>query len=44
MKKASPIFKDPFRVNEIFNSFLTEICEFEMTEIIPSIKFVANFL
>jgi hypothetical protein len=28
MKKASPIFKDPFRVNEIFNAFLTEVCEF----------------
>lgn len=28
MKKASPIFKDPFRMNEIYNCFLTEICEF----------------
>lgn len=26
LKKASPIFKDPFRVNQVFNSFLVEMC------------------
>jgi hypothetical protein len=31
MKRASPIFKDPFRVNEVFNAFLVEVCEFEIT-------------
>lgn len=44
MKKASPIFKDPFRINELFNGFLTELCEFEITEIIPGIKYVSQLL
>ena len=44
MKKATPIFRDRMRLNEIFNNFLTELCEYEMTEIIPSIKFMAQFL
>ena len=44
MKKASPIFKDPFRVNQLFNVFLTELCEFEITQIIPVIKHMSHFL
>lgn len=44
LKKASPIFKDPYRINEVFNTFLAEMCEFEITEIIPGIKLISNFL
>lgn len=44
MQKATPIFKDPLNFNEIFNVYLTELCSFELTEIIPAIKFVSNFL
>ena len=43
-KKASPIFRDPFRINELYNVFLTELCDFEITEIISSIKYVAQWL
>jgi hypothetical protein len=27
-KKASPIFRDRFGINELFNDYLVELCEF----------------
>lgn len=32
--KASPIFKDRHHFNEVYNSFVAETCDFEMSEII----------
>jgi hypothetical protein len=43
-EKSSPIFKDKYGFNGIFNDFLTETCDFEMTEIIESIKWCSRFL
>jgi hypothetical protein len=43
-KKASPIFRDRHCFNEIFNEFVVEVCDFEMTEIIPDIRLLGTFL
>ena len=42
--KSTPIFKDKLGFNAIFNDFLVEACDFEITEIIKPIKWCSMFL
>jgi hypothetical protein len=34
-RKTSPIFRDRLGINEIFNEYLVELCDFELGDIIP---------
>jgi hypothetical protein len=43
-RKASPIFNDPLNFNAVFNEFSAETCSFELTEIIPMVKWAGSFL
>jgi hypothetical protein len=33
-KKASPIFRDRIGINEFFNNYLVQLCEFELGDVI----------
>lgn len=43
-KKITPIFRDRFGFNEVFNEYLTELCDFELADIIGEIKYLAGYL
>lgn len=42
--KASPILKDWLGFNAVFNDYIVQLCDFELADVVPEIKFMAGFL
>lgn len=40
----SPIFRDRLQFNPLFNHYLTELCTYELADIVPEIKYLAGLL